>query len=136
AMQYALGSQEAVARSAAVRRFMPSYADFFLVALLVWLFTQSPGWSRLLHDGDTGWHIRTGDHILAARSVPHHDLFSYSHPGASWFAWEWLTDVLFSLVHTGFGLAGVAVVCGLTIVLSSTLVLRQMAARGANTYIA
>ena len=36
----------------------------------------------LVLDGDTGWHIRTGEYILQNGTVPHQDIFSYSKPGA------------------------------------------------------
>ncbi len=86
-------------------------------------------------DGDTGWHIRTGEWILANRAVPHHDLFSFSKPGAPWFAWEWLSDVLFAALHASWGLAGVAVVCGIALAASAMLLMRQMAASGANAFL-
>jgi len=45
------------------------------------------GLSFLLADGDTGWHIRTGEWILRNGRVPGTDLFSYTMPTAPWFAW-------------------------------------------------
>ena len=80
------------------RALTPSCSDCFFIALIVWLFVWDPsGWESLLGDGDTGWHIRTGQYILRTHSVPTHDLFSFSRPGAPWFAWEWLTDVIYAL---------------------------------------
>ena len=73
----------------------PSLSDCFFVAIMMWLFVcGASGWKSLLMDGDTGWHIRTGEYILAHHAVPTHDLFSFSKPDAPWFAWEWLSDVL------------------------------------------
>jgi len=117
-------------------RWLPSHADLFLAAMIVWLFAQAPGWGRLMLDGDTGWHIRTGEWILQHRAVPYQDLFSFTRPGASWFAWEWLSDVLFATLHQAFGLPGVAAVCGLAIVLSAGILLRLMASMGFNTFAA
>ena len=48
----------------------------------------------MLGDGDTGWHIRVGQWILAHGQVPRQDMFSFTKPGAPFFAWEWLWDVL------------------------------------------
>ena len=75
---------------------VPSLSDLLFVALIGWLFMSSGehGWQSLLADADVGWHIRTGEYILDHHAVPHHDLYSFSKPGAPWFAWEWLTDVL------------------------------------------
>ena len=64
---------------------MPSLADFFFAALLAWLFLGGGG-KTLLGDGDTGWHIRTGDYILANHTVPHKDLFTFTKPEEAWFA--------------------------------------------------
>src|SRR5437588_12205325 len=76
---------------------VPSFSDCFFLAILVWLFVAGvSGWKALLMDGDTGWHIRTGEYILNHGTVPRQDLFSYSKPDAQWFAWEWLSDVVFA----------------------------------------
>ena len=90
----------------------PSLADVVLAALLGQLFCFRQGWVSLLADGDTGWHIRTGEWILQYRSAPTVDLFSFTRPGEPWFAWEWLSDLVMALVHRSWGLAGVAAVGG------------------------
>ncbi len=83
---------------------------------LIFIFAEAGRRANTALDGDTGWHIRTGEWILAHHQVPHVDLFSFSRPGAPWFAWEWLWDVLFALLHQRWGLAAVvlaslAVIC-------------------------
>ncbi len=114
----------------------PSLGDLLPAALLGWLFAAGQGWNVLLADGDTGWHIRAGEWILANRAVPAHDLFSFSRPGEPWFAWEWLADVVFALVHGRWGLAGVAVLCGCVIVLAVTVIFAHMLWRGAHALVA
>ena len=53
------------------RVLTPSFSDLFFIALIVWLFVWGPsGWMSLLGDGDTGWHIRTGQYILEHHSGP------------------------------------------------------------------
>ncbi len=66
------------------RLLIPSLADFLFIALIAWLFMSSGahGWQSLLADADVGWHIRTGEYILDHHQVPHHDLYSFSKPGA------------------------------------------------------
>jgi hypothetical protein len=108
--------------------------DLFFVALVVWLFGTGTGWNRLFLDGDTGWHIRTGQHILETGHVPQHDLFSFSKAGAEWFAWEWLADVIYALLYGHWGLAGVAALSGVAICLTAALLLRCMIASGANAF--
>jgi hypothetical protein len=120
----------------AVRRWprllVPSLSDCLFLAILLWVFAAGGGWSALLADGDTGWHIRTGEYILDTRSVPSQDLFSFSKTGQPWFAWEWLADVVFAALYRGWGLKGVVAFTGLVLSLSATLLFRHMIWRGAN----
>ena len=48
----------------------------------------------------------TGEWILSTHTVPTHDLFSFSKPGQPWFAWEWMSDVLFAVLCGIWGLKG------------------------------
>ena len=115
------------------RLFKPSFSDLFFLSLLSWLFLTSPeGFRTLLDDGDTGWHIRAGDYILAHGEIPRLDIFSFSKPGSAWFAWEWGTDVLYSLLHRQWGLKGITWLGAVQIVLFATVLLRYTLWRGAN----
>jgi len=113
----------------------PSLADLLLVSLVGWLFVSGQGWSALLADGDAGWHIRAGDWMLQHRTVPISDIFSFSRSGAPWFAWEWLSDVVFSLLHRAWGLAGVTVLSGCVIALTALALLGDMLRRGASALV-
>jgi hypothetical protein len=120
-----------------LRVLTPSLADCFFLALLAWLFVCGPyGWKSLLMDGDTGWHIRTGEYILAHHAVPHQDLFSYSRPNAPWFAWEWLTDVLFASLFRWAGLKAIVLFSGVLISVYATVLLRYALWRGAHPLVA
>jgi len=114
----------------------PSLADLLLVSLIGWLFVAGQGWAVLLADGDTGWHIRTGEWILETRSIPDQDLFSFSRASEAWYAWEWLSDVLFALLHRWWGLAGVAALAGCTLALGALAVFRYTLWRGAQPLVA
>ncbi|MGH9667252.1 MAG: hypothetical protein ACRD9L_22755, partial [Bryobacteraceae bacterium] len=116
------------------RWLVPSLSDLFFVALLTWLFVAGQGWQELLADGDAGWHIRTGEYILQHHEVPRQDLFSYSKPVASWFAWEWLSDVLFALAFRAAALKGVVLLAGVVIACFATLLLQFLVWRGANVF--
>lgn len=92
--------------------------DLSLAAALVTLFyclTIFDGPQRFFRDSDTGWHIRNGESILETARLPHADPYSFSRPGASWFAWEWASDVLMGAAHRAGGPAGVALLYGLAI---------------------
>ena len=115
----------------------PTMADVFFIALILWLFCAGPlGWIALLSDGDAGWHIRTGERVLATGQVPATDPFSFSKPGAEWFAWEWLSDVIFARLHQLAGLKGVVLLAGVLLAFSTTVLLMHMVWRGANFLVA
>src|SRR5579872_6307441 len=94
-------------KTPAVARFLPSLTDVAFLMPAMFLFIKLEGARSLLSDGDTGWHIRTGEWILSHHRVPQADMFSFSRPGAPWFAWEWLWDVIFAMLHQRWGLAAV-----------------------------
>src|SRR5436853_5977999 len=100
---------------------VPSLADMFFVAVLVAGFARPGGWQSLLADGDTGWHVRTGELVLATGRAPVADSFSFSKPGERWFAWEWLSDVGFAAAWRFGGLRAVSAVAGLTLCLSAAI---------------
>jgi hypothetical protein len=112
---------------------MPSVGSLCLLLTLYLLTLNS--W-RFLQDSDTGWHIRTGDLIRQTGAVPRHDLFSFTMPGREWFAWEWLADVLMSLLHERAGLAGLAGAALALLCLSYALLFRVLIARGADAFVA
>jgi hypothetical protein len=116
---------------------IPSFSDCLFLAILTWLFAAGPGgWIALLADGDTGWHIRTGEWILEHGTVPRTDLFSFSRPGEPWFAWEWLADVLFAVLHGWAGLKALVLLAAVVITGAGTLLFRQMIWRGATPFAA
>ena len=48
----------------------------------------------MLDDPGVGWHLKTGEYILATHTIPQNDLFSFTMPGAPWTTYEWLFQVL------------------------------------------
>jgi len=86
---------------------MPSVGDVIFIALLG-LLCFTPLSVRLLGDAGIGWHIRTGQEILATHAIPGVDLFSSTMLDKPWFAWEWLYDILVGGLDRAAGLnAGV-----------------------------
>src|ERR1039458_9050617 len=105
-------------RSLFAVKLLPSLADFAFLMPIAFLFGRMDGVKTLLGDCDTGWHIRTGEWILAHGGVPMRDIFSFSKPGAPWYAWEWLSDILFAKLNAFGGLQ--AVVLATILLLSLT----------------
>jgi hypothetical protein len=116
-------------------RWLPSLTDAAFLMPLVFLFCNMRGAKTLLSDGDTGWHLRTGEWILAHGRVPDHDIFSFTRAGQPWFAWEWLWDVLFGWLHLHGGMAAVVLASSLILALTFALLFR-MACRSGDALVA
>ena len=116
-------------------RLAPTLPDLLFACLLVAGFGRPDSWLGLLRDGDTGWHIRTGEYILD-HGVPFHDLFSFSRAGQRWFAWEWLSELIFARVHRGWGLTGVAIVGAVLVCLPAALLFARMLRGGVGAWVA
>jgi hypothetical protein len=125
-----------------VRRFRisfflaPSLSDVLFLVLLAVLFLSGSGFSGLLDDSDTGWHIRTGEYILKAHAVPVRDLFSNTAPNTRWYAWEWLADIVFAGLHQVAGFKGVVLFSAALICLTMVMLFRYMMWRGASLPVA
>lgn len=108
----------------------PSLVELFFLAFFLAAFARPPGLEALLADGDTGWHIRTGEMTLAEGRAPRADPFSFSRPGERWFAWEWGSDVVFALLFGWRGMAAVAAFAGIVLALAAAALLAWMLRRG------
>ncbi len=98
------------------KHWAPSFSDVALLMPVLFLVLRLDGVRFLLGDGDTGWHLRTGEWILTNGRVPDRDIFSFTKAGEPWYAWEWLWDLVFGWLHLHGGLAPVvlgslAVIC-------------------------
>jgi hypothetical protein len=116
-------------------KLLPSMTDFAFLLPIVFLFGRMEGVKTLLSDCDTGWHIRTGEWIVANHQVPARDFFSFTKTGEPWYAWEWLADVLFAWLNSHGGLATVVLASILLLAITFTLLFR-LARRKANPIIA
>lgn len=70
----------------------------------------------IFNDGDTSWHIATGQWILDHRAIPHVDPFSFTWAGKPWVPIEWLAEVIYAIGYRGAGYAGVAAVITLCLI--------------------
>ena len=107
--------EQAVKRSPWLMHLFPSFTDIAFLFPLVFLFGRLDGVRTMLGDGDTGWHVLTGQWILAHHQVPHQDIFSFTKAGQPWFAWEWLWDVAFAWIY-GHGGLGSVVLASLVVI--------------------
>jgi hypothetical protein len=116
--------------------FLPSLTDFAFLWPAVMLFVMLPGSSMLLSDGDTGWHIRTGEWIWQHKAVPTSDLFSFTKPHEPWFAWEWGCELLFAGVHHLAGLGGIVFLSTVLLCAVSALLFRLIRRYSGNDLLA
>lgn len=116
-------------------RLAPTLPDLFFAALLMARFGRLDSWQALFRDGDTGWHIRTGEYVLD-HGVPARDLFSFSRAGQPWYAWEWLSELIFGQLHRWWGLPGVAVLGALLVCLPAVLLFAWLLRRGSGAWVA
>jgi hypothetical protein len=136
-MPAAISEERSVAEKVpAIAHFLPSLTDLAFLMPLIFIFVKLDGARTLLIDGDTGWHVRTGEWILAHHRVPHTDLFSFSRPGAPWFAWEWLWDVLFAMLHQRWGLPAVVLASLALICCTSAALFRLIRRKSNNSLVA
>ena len=113
------GRPEALTRAAAGPRiryyFIPDLALAGGLITLIYCLFLFAGYQKLFRDSDAGWHIRTGESILATRSLPRADPYSFTRFGKPWFAWEWGADVATGAAYAAAGLSGVAMLYALAI---------------------
>lgn len=92
---------------------LPDIGDILFLFVLQLLVLTLPGF--VLADGDTGWHIVSGQYILKTLSIPHQDLISATFPQAAWVAYEWLSDFVMAVFVQLGGVQALAVACSLAI---------------------
>jgi hypothetical protein len=81
---------------------------------------------QLLMDGDTYWHIATGEWIFQHGSIPTADPFSHTMPGAAWTAHEWLSQVVLAAAHRAGGWTAVVTITALAFAATIALLTRAL----------
>ncbi|UCE60843.1 MAG: hypothetical protein JSU63_03655 [Phycisphaerales bacterium] len=95
---------------------IPTLADaLFLVVLFQLLHLGATGF---FNDPGTGWHIRTGDTIVATGQIPVVDSFSYTREGHAWVETQWVGDVL---MYWGFSAGGYSLLAVVTAIVLAGL---------------
>jgi hypothetical protein len=117
-------------------RLFPSLTDVAFLMPIVFLFMRMDGAKSMLGDGDTGWHIRTGEWIFANGRVPRQDMFSFTKPGQAWYAWEWLWDVCFAWLYHHGAMASVVAASILVLCVTFALLYRLTLRHCGNPFLA
>ncbi len=121
--------------SPVLRFLLPSVRDIVFI-FLFWSVLAGPLSNRPLADADIGWHIRTGELVLATHSLPRTDPFSSTMQGQTWFAWDWLSDIVLGILHQACGLNGVVWLCAFLVAAVFVLLLSQLLRRGTGLLLA
>ncbi len=77
-------------------------------------------------DPDLWWHLTTGRYILATRSIPTVDIFSYTAAGQPWVAHEWLAEIVMYLLYNTWGYVADVVIFAALITLAYWMVFRTL----------
>jgi hypothetical protein len=85
---------------------------------------------------DFWWYLASGQRILATRSVPTTDPFSYTAEGRPWINYMWATQVLFTLLWERWGRLALIGLKTATVVATFGVVLATMRARGVHPLMA
>ena len=84
----------------------PSPFQLMILACAAAAFVAAAFAPQMLWDGDTLWHLATGDWMVAHHQIVRADPFSYSVPGRPWTNLEWLSEVLMAPVYAAGGWSG------------------------------
>jgi hypothetical protein len=76
-------------------------------ATLVYSLFVFAGGEQFFRDSDSGWHIRSGEWILAHHALPDTDPYSFSKAAQPWVLWEWGSDVLMGVAYRIDGVRGI-----------------------------
>jgi hypothetical protein len=103
---------------------LPSISEMVFLSLFLILVLQHG--QALLRDGDTGYHIRTGEFIIQNWTIPERDIFSFRSPPIPWTAHEWLSEIIMAVVHSASGLTGTVVFFSFIIATTYLLLFRML----------
>ena len=101
-----------------------TFRRVFPIVLLSMVFVLAVRQSVSI-DPDLWWHLKAGQVIVDARSIPHTDDFSFTKQGSEWVAHEWLSEIIMAGIYRLSGLVGLVTIFSLTIVIALWLTYRR-----------
>lgn len=115
-------------RERSTRSPLPSGGDIIFLAILYLLLGVRA--NSLFDDASTGWHLVTGQYVIAHLQLPRNDLISYTFAAKPWVPFEWFFDVAAAaLVNVG-GLPLLAVAAASGIALLFLLLFQDVRREG------
>ncbi len=114
----------------------PSITDLFFLTVMTWSFLLSPnGWVRFLLDGDVFMHARLGRYMIETGGPPTVDPASFAIPSATWYAFEWLSEMIYGALEMRWGMGSIALLSGLLVGLTIALIFYDTLRRGGHLLI-
>jgi hypothetical protein len=106
---------------------LPRIQDIFFLSIFAAVLLLG---SRMLNlDGDLPRHLLMGRYIVEHRTVPTTEIFVRPYLNQPYVTHEWLADVLFYLVDSVAGLAGLVVLSALLMAATFTLLYNKLSTR-------
>lgn len=76
-------------------------------------------------DPDLWWHLQTGQDIVATKTIPHVDIYSFTKAGSEWVTHEWLSEVLIYGIYRLSGWGGLLFVFSALITIALYITYRR-----------
>lgn len=77
---------------------------------------------KVVIDTDYAWHLRAGQYILKTKSIPKHDIFSFSAPDYPYVYYSWGSEVAVAASYNALGNFGVSLLFALISTLTIYLI--------------
>jgi hypothetical protein len=87
-------------------------------------------------DPDFWWHLKTGQYIVATKSIPRTDIFSTTRFGSEWVTHEWLSEILMYAVFSLLGFGGLIVGFAAVITVAFWIAYRRCEVRTPHVFVA
>jgi hypothetical protein len=118
------------------RRFVSTIGSSRMLIVFVSLLVIFIASAQPITDPDFWWHLKTGQHIFATRTIPHTDIFSNVRFGSEWVTHEWLAEVLIYSIFRLMGFGGLIVSFSVIITASFWVMYRLIKQVAGHPYIA
>jgi hypothetical protein len=109
------------------RQLLPRLQDILFIT--IFLSVLLVGQRMLNLDGDLPRHLLMGKTILQNRTIPTTELFIYPSQGQPYTPHEWLTDVIFAMIDSRWGLTGIVLGCAFLLATTFTLLYSSLSNR-------
>jgi hypothetical protein len=106
---------------------LPKLGDIFFLAIFVAVLLL--GTQMLNLDGDLPRHLLMGKYILQNMDIPTTELFIYPYLNQPYISHEWLTNVIFYMIYSRWGFAGLVLLSALLLATTFTVLYDRLSTR-------